>query len=98
LGANLAGFELHKIWSLGRFAWAIPVAAASAAVLGLLGRPNVQIAQLAGGLPLVFLAVALYQFGGDVFSALSFGGYVALLSGLFLLCVVPRMGRPPVGA
>ena len=93
LGVNLAGFDLHKIWEPGRFAWVIPVAALGAVVLGLVRRPNVALAQLAGGLPFIFLALALFRYGGELFQIVSIGGYVMLLSGFFLLCVVPRLGN-----
>lgn len=92
LGTNVAGFDLHKVWEPGRFAWVIPAAALGAVVLGLLRRQNVALAQLAGGIPFVLLALALFRYGGDVFQAIAVGGYITLLCGFFLLCVVPRMG------
>lgn len=92
-GSNLAGFELREIWKPGPYLWSIPVTAAVAIVIGLSGRKNVGVAQLAGGLPLVFLSVALYQFGADLFKGIAIGGWLTLISGTFLLCVAPRIGK-----
>lgn len=81
------------MWKPGSYLWAIPAIAAIAAALEFSGKRSVEVAQVAGGLPLVFFAVALYQFGSDVINALSIGAYGTLLSGIFLLCVVPRMAK-----
>ena len=93
MGLNVAGFDLHKVWGPGRFVWTIPATALGATILGVMGRKNIALAQIAGGIPLVFFVVALYRYGGDLFSGLSFGGYLTLLSGIFLLCVAPRIGK-----
>jgi hypothetical protein len=95
MGATVAGNELHKIWGIGQYLWAIPAAAVIAALLGFTGRKNMEMGQLAGGLPLVFLAIALYKFGEGLFKGLLFGSYLTLATGVFLLCVAPRLvGKP----
>lgn len=98
LGESVAGFELHKIWVHGSYLWAIPAAAALAITLGAAGHRNMEVAQIAGGLPLVFLSLALYQFGSDLFKAITVGGYLTLVSGVFLLCVAPRLSRKTANA
>jgi len=65
-------------------------------VLGFAGKRHVELAQIAGGLPLIGLAVALYQNGRELFQVLLVGGYATLISGVFLLVVVPRLGRKVV--
>lgn len=93
LGTGVAGYEVGKLSSSWQWLWAIPVLSGIAIMLGLSGKRHVEVAQVAGGLPLIGLAVALYQNGTDLFSALLIGAWTTLLSGVFLLCVAPRLGR-----
>jgi hypothetical protein len=98
LGKTAAGYELQQIWEPGPFLWAIPSLAAIAMAIGFTGKRNVEVAQVAGGIPFVFLGVALFEFGGDVMNALSIGAYGTLISGVFLLCVAPRLVKNEAAA
>lgn len=91
LGINVAGNEISKLSDRWVWLWIIPVLSGVAAGLGFAGRRHVAIAQLAGGLPLIALVVSIMQNGSDIFSIIRVGGWVALLSGIFLLCVAPRI-------
>ena len=93
MGGSVAGYQLRQIWAPGPYLWSIPALAAIAIAMGMAGRNNIAIAQSAGGLPLVFLAVALYQFGGDLFKGVAIGGWLTLISGVFLLSVAPRFRK-----
>lgn len=94
-GMGLGGYELHKVWKAGPYLWLIPFAAIIAIILEAQGRRAQPLAQVAGGIPLVFLALALYQSGADLFKTLQFGGYLTIITGFFLLCVLPRLGKKP---
>ncbi len=91
LGVNVGGHQLHEIWNAGPYVWAIPALAVIAIATGLSGKDNTRLAQLAGGVPFVFLAVALYRFGEDLLKHLLVGGYLTLLAGFFLLSIAPRL-------
>lgn len=93
LGAGVGGYEIHQLSSHWMWLWSIPVAGVAALVLGFAGKRNIEVAQIAGGLPLVGLAVALYQNGLDLIRALQIGAWATLGSGLFLLCIAPRLRR-----
>lgn len=90
-GSSVAGYEVGKLSSNWQWLWAIPIASAAAILLGFAGKRHIEIAQVAGGLPCVALAIVLYQNGADMFKALLVGAWATLLSGIFLLCVAPRM-------
>ena len=93
LGTSVPGYQIGKLSSNWLWLWAIPVASGIAIILGLSGKRHIEIAQIAGGLPLVGLAIALYQNGKDLFPALLIGAWATLISGVFLLCVAPRLAR-----
>lgn len=93
LGTGVGGHQLRQIWEPGPFLFSIPILAAITLLLGVSGKPNVVVGQLTGGVPFIFLAVALYQFGSELFQAIGIGAYLTLASGFFLLCIAPRLGR-----
>lgn len=99
MGTQVAGFRLHEIWSVGPYLWAIPIVALTAILLELSGRKSAGLGQFAGALPLVFLAIAIYQFGADLFKGLAVGGWLTIISGVFLLIVARRASlSAPTGA
>lgn len=96
LGGSVAGYDLHKLWKPGEFAFAIPLLAVCAVGAEMTGHKKIgtTVGQIAGGVPLVLLSVALYQFGADLFNGISVGGWLTLISGFFVLCIAPRIGKP----
>lgn len=93
MGTPVAGFRIREIWSVGPYLWAIPVVALVAILVELSGRKSAGIGQLAGALPFVFLAIAIYQFGADLFKGLAVGGWMTLISAVFLMAVADRASR-----
>jgi len=93
LGRAVPGYQIDKLSSDWRWLWAIPSLSAIVIALGLSGKRHIEIAQIAGGLPLVGLAIALYQNGKALFPALLVGAWLTLISGAFLCCIAPRLGR-----
>lgn len=91
LGIDFAGYEIPKLSDSWMWLWAIPVLSGVATLLGFAGKRHVAIAQFAGGLTLIALVVSILQNGSDIFSIIRVGGWGALLSGLFLLCIAPRI-------
>ncbi len=91
LGSNVGGHQLHNLWNAGPYVWAIPGLAVIAIAIGLSGKDNTKLAQVAGSVPFIFLAFALYRFGADLMKHLLIGGYLTLIAGLFLLLVAPRL-------
>ncbi|HWA87279.1 MAG TPA: hypothetical protein VG710_13710 [Opitutus sp.] len=93
LGTGVAGNEIPRLASNWMWLWLIPIAAAAAIALELTGRRHTEVAQIAGGLPFVALAIGLYQNGTQLLSALLIGAYGTLLSSLFLLSIAPRLSK-----
>lgn len=93
LGVNISGVNLHEVWGPGQFTWLIPVIAGGALISAFMGKRDGVLAQIAGGIPFIFLAVGLNQIGPDLMKGLEIGGWGTLLSGLFLLCVAPRLKK-----
>ncbi len=91
LGQGAAGYQLHEVWKLGAYLWAIPALAALTMVASLARMGSPALAYLAGGVPFVFLTVALIQGGKDVLSALSFGGYCTLFAAGSLIACASRL-------
>lgn len=90
LGTGAAGYQLHEVWKLGIYLWSIPALAAIGAIAASLSKGGPNLARLIGIVPFAFLAVALFQGGKDVLSALSIGGYSTLISAGFLIWYSPR--------
>lgn len=93
LGMSVAGYQVGKLSSNWQWLWAIPVISGIAILVAMAGRRHIEIAQVAGGLPLVGLGIAVYQHGTDLFPALLAGAWSTLASGAFLLCVAPFFAR-----
>lgn len=93
LGIHVAGFRISELSASWRWLWLIPILSGLAAVLGFAGKRHIEVAQLAGGLPILALVVALYQNGTGIFEVFLVGAYATLATGLFLLCVAPRLRR-----
>jgi hypothetical protein len=98
LGAGLTGFDIAKNFESWMWLWAVPALSVLAIVLGLSGKRHTEVAQVAGGLPIIALAAALIQNGGEVMRGIAPGGWFALIAGLFLVIVVPRLGRKPAAS
>src|SRR5882757_4062054 len=84
-GKGAGGHQLREIWSVGPYLWSIPIVSAVVIVLGVCKQRNVGLGRIAGALPFVFLGIALYQFGGKLFSELNPGAWLTLGSSGFLL-------------
>lgn len=94
-GKPVGGYQLREIWSVGPYLWSIPVLSLAVIVLGLCRKNNARLGRLLGALPFIFLAIALYQIGRELFSELYLGAWLTLLSGGFLLL---GLARSPVGS
>jgi hypothetical protein len=85
LGRRMAGYELHRAWSVGPFLFVLPLLAAISIAIGVTGRPDRLIGRITGALVFVFLGIALCQYGWDPIKALVIGGWMTLISALILL-------------
>jgi hypothetical protein len=92
-GEDVPGYKISQLSSDWQWLWAIPIMSGLAVFLGLTGKKNTAVAQIAGALPLIGLAIGIYRLGRDLIPALLFGGWCALLCGFFLIVVAPRLVR-----
>lgn len=80
----------------------IPILALAAIIFTLYGVGNRTLSKIAGWsaigagiLPLIALMIVLFAVGGDLFSALSLGAYLLILSGIALVLSAFGLIKPP---
>jgi len=93
IGISVAGYKIPELSAKWQWLWLIPTLSGIAALLGFAGKRHIEVAQLAGGVPLVALVVVVYQNGADIFQLFLVGAYTTLATGLFLLCIAPRLRK-----
>lgn len=94
-GGSASGLEIQKHADEYKFVWLLPACAGVALLLNMAGAPTALVRRIAGAVPFAILAYALSKTGSDLFSILSWGGWVALAAGLALIAVPsPAKSQP----
>jgi hypothetical protein len=92
-GANISGLDIQKNFESYRLVWLLPACALVALILNVAGASTALARRIAGGVPFAILAYSLNKFGSDLFQILSWGGWVALASGVALI-IIPSPAKP----
>jgi len=93
LGDNLSGLEIQKHMEAYKLAWILPACAGITLLLNMAGAETDVVRRITGLVPFAVLAYSLNKFGSDLFQILSWGGWVALASGVALI-VAPSPAKP----
>jgi hypothetical protein len=91
-----SGYQLLQVdEGPAKLVWLIPFAALLSLLATITKQGVAPVAQLAGGIPFVFLIYCLVHIGSDVFQALEIGACFTLFLGAIML-VAPRFLKTPV--
>lgn len=93
LGANLSGLDIQKNFTSYRLIWLMPALAVVTLGLNIAGQNTGLIRRMAGLVPAIILGYGLNQLGTDLFKTISWGGWLALVSGIVLICL-PSPPKP----
>jgi hypothetical protein len=96
-GSNLSGLDIQKNFTSYRLVWLMPLLAAGTLGLNMAGQKTDLFRRLAGLCPFGILVYALNGLGGDLFSSLAPGGWLALIGGAALVCI-PNAPKAPTPA
>jgi hypothetical protein len=90
---NLSGLDIQKNFESYRLVWLMPTLASLTFILSIAGLGTGLMRQLAGLSPFAILAYSLHEIGSELFKSISWGGWLALIAGLALICL-PSPPKP----
>jgi hypothetical protein len=93
LGGNISGLEIQKNVDSYKLVWLLPACAGITLILSMAGAQTAVVRRIAGLVPFALLGYSLNKFGTDLFQIVSWGGWVALASGIALIAA-PSPAKP----
>ncbi len=85
LGGNISGLDIQRHFKSYQLVWLMPALAGITLVMNMAGAPTNLTRRIAGLVPFGILAYSLNRFGSDLFQILSWGGWIALATGIALI-------------